>query len=308
MQERRYRPGLIGPLILITVGVLLLLNQMGRLPWSVWGTLWRFWPVALILIGLEIIVKGSRSPVVYIIGLLIAILVLGGVIGYAIYQGGQPAGPRRVTGSDTVLESRQDADHGDITIKFGVGKLEIGALSDSPNFVEGKIEYGQFAFKAEEDFGVSNGRAVFSLKAQSVSIPFWVPSGDVSDYWNIRFTPRIPLEMHVDTGVGKVAMDLSDLKVTKLDLETGVGETIITFPAAAGLTSASIDTGIGGVTVRIPDGVGARVHVSQGIGSVRVDSKRFTRSGDDYTSTDYHTAENRLDLEIDGGIGSITIQ
>ena len=306
--EKRYRPSLVGPLILIAIGVLLLLNQMGRLPWSVWGSLWRFWPVILILIGLEILVGTSRSIALYIAGLLVAIAVLGGIIGYAIYRGGQPAGPRPVTGTETVLEALRDADRGHVVIRFGVGNLAIGSLADPPNFVEGKIEYGRYSLQAEKSFDVSNGRASFSLQAHSQSIPFWMPGENIGDNWKIEFTPRIPIELNIDAGVGKVEMDLSDLKVTTLNLKTGVGETVITFPAAAGLTRASIQAGVGQVTVQIPDGVGTRIRVSKGLGSVHTESRRFTRSGDEYVSTDYRTAEDKLELEIKGGIGNITIQ
>ncbi|MBC7261840.1 MAG: hypothetical protein H5T63_07475, partial [Chloroflexi bacterium] len=86
-EEKRNRPSIIGPLLLIAAGVLLLLNQMGKLPWGIWGTIWRFWPVILILIGLEILIGLSRSTVIYIIGLLIALAILGGVIAYAVLEG-----------------------------------------------------------------------------------------------------------------------------------------------------------------------------------------------------------------------------
>jgi len=308
MQERKYRPSLVGPLILITVGVLLLLNQMGRLPWSVWGTLWRFWPVILILIGLEILVGTSRSVALYLVGLLVAIVVLGGVIGYAIYRGGPATAPRPATDTEIVSETMQDADRGQVTLKLGVGKLEIGSLSDSPNFVEGKIEYGRYSLRAEKSFHVSNGRAELSLETRSQSIPFWMPGENVGERWDMKFTPRIPFELDIDSGVGQVGMDLSNLKVTRLELKAGVGQTTITFPAGAGLTQAWIKAGVGEVAVSIPDGVGTKIHVSKGLGSVNVESRRFRRSGDDYISTDYQTAENRLELEVQGGIGSITIR
>jgi len=94
MSERHHRPSLVGPLILIAVGILLLLNQAGRLPWTVWGTLWRFWPVILVLVGLEVLIGAGRSTAWYIVGLVIAVVVLGGVIGYAIYRSNQPSAPR----------------------------------------------------------------------------------------------------------------------------------------------------------------------------------------------------------------------
>nr|MBC7245163.1 hypothetical protein [Chloroflexota bacterium] len=308
MEERRYRPSIVGPLLLIAAGVLLLLNQMGKLPWSVWGTLWRFWPVILILIGLEILISMGRSIIWYIVGLLIALVVLAGVIGYAVYQGEKVAVTSPVTRTETISEAMQDADTGHITLKFGAGRVDIGVLADSPKFMEGELVYARYLLQAERTFRIQNGRAEFSLFARSQPIPFWIPGDVAGEHWVLRFTPRIPLEMDVSTGVGEVDMDLSGLRVTRLDIRTGVGETVITFPAAAGLTQASIEAGVGAITVQIPKTVGARIHVSKGLGSVQVGKPRFIRTDGVYLSTDYTTAENKLELEIRGGLGAITIR
>lgn len=308
MEERRYRPSLVGPLILIAGGILLLLNQTGRLPWSAWGTLWRLWPVLLILMGLEVLVGVSRSRIAYLVGVLIAVVVLGSVIVYAVYRGGQAPGPWPAARTEHVLEALQDARRGQITLRFAVGELEVGALVDSPNFVEGRIEYARYSREAELQFDVHTGRAEFLLQAQSQSIPFGMPGDDVGEHWDIEFTPRIPLEMEVGSAVGDMDLDLSGLMVTELDVSSGVGETTIVFPAAAGSTRASVKSAVGDITVQIPDGVGARIRVSKLLASVYVKGKRFTRSGDEYVSTDYETAENKLDLELTSVIGDITIE
>jgi hypothetical protein len=308
MEHRGYRPSLVGPLILISAGVLLLLNQMGRLPWSVWGTLWRFWPVILILAGLEVLVGVSRSRILYVFGVLIAIVVLGSVIGYAVYRGAAVPGPWPAARTEEVLEALQDADRGRVTLRFGAGELVIGALVDSPSFASGKIEYARYSRQAEQDFRVRDGTAEFSLQAGSQPIPFWRPGDGAGERWNIEFTPRIPLEMAVSRGVGGVNLDLTRLKVTELDVGGGVGETIVTFPAAAGSTRASVKAAIGDITVKIPDGVGAKIHVSKLLASVDVMNQRFVRSGDEYVSTNYDTAENKLDVEINLVIGDIIIR
>src|SRR6188472_3261560 len=44
-----------GPVILIAAGIVLLLNNLDILPWAIWGDLWRLWPLALIVIGLDLI-------------------------------------------------------------------------------------------------------------------------------------------------------------------------------------------------------------------------------------------------------------
>ncbi len=43
----------LGALILVAVGIILLLNNFGILPWSVWNVLFKFWPLILISVGLK---------------------------------------------------------------------------------------------------------------------------------------------------------------------------------------------------------------------------------------------------------------
>ena len=54
--ERR-QTGFVFPVLLIGAGVLLLLNTMNVIDWNVWGNIWRLWPLALVAVGLELLVK-----------------------------------------------------------------------------------------------------------------------------------------------------------------------------------------------------------------------------------------------------------
>jgi hypothetical protein len=307
MKEKGYRPSILGPLILITAGILLLLNQAGRLPWTIWGTLWRFWPVIIILIGIEILVGVSRSTVVYIAGLIIAAVVLVAVVVFALYVGERPGPPGPPGRTERIVEPMRDANRGRIELDFAVGTLEVGALADSPNFVEGEIEYSRYSQSVQKVYSVRDGQATLSLEARSRSMPFWLP-GDVGERWELRFTPDIPLELEVDAGAATAELDLTDLWVTQVDFEGGVGRTTIAFPAAVASTEGSISGGVGEITLQIPEHVGARIRVDRALTAVRVENARFVRSGDEYVSTNYTTAENKLEMTVESAIGAIIIR
>lgn len=57
----------------------------------------------------------------------------------------------------------------------------------------------------------------------------------------------------------------------------------------------------------IPAGLAARITATTGLGQVRVVGD-FQRQGQTYVSRGYDEAENRVDLVVNGGIGSIAIQ
>ena len=60
-RKRNRRGGLIGPLILIGLGVVFLLNNLGILDWSIWEILLRLWPVLLVAAGLDLILGCPRQ-------------------------------------------------------------------------------------------------------------------------------------------------------------------------------------------------------------------------------------------------------
>jgi hypothetical protein len=63
---------------LIVAGAILLLNNLGFLPWEIWPVLWQFWPVLLILAGIEIVLGHSSLSrfLVTLLGLLVAALII----------------------------------------------------------------------------------------------------------------------------------------------------------------------------------------------------------------------------------------
>ena len=70
---RGNRVPVVGPILLITAGILFLLNNMGIVDWSIWGSLWRLWPLVLVIVGIDMLV-GRRSP---ILSFLLVVIVIG---------------------------------------------------------------------------------------------------------------------------------------------------------------------------------------------------------------------------------------
>jgi hypothetical protein len=62
------------------------------------------------------------------------------------------------------------------------------------------------------------------------------------------------------------------------------------------------------VTITIPSGVAARIRADSGLGGIRIDETRFPKSGKMYESADFASATNKIEVEVDGGVGSITIR
>jgi predicted membrane protein len=68
---------------------------------------------------------------------------------------------------------------------------------------------------------------------------------------------------------------------------------------------ASIDGGIGELTLRLPSDIGVRVEVDTGIGSV--DASGLTKDGDTYTNDAFGESDVTLRINIEAGVGKINL-
>ncbi len=71
-------------IFLLFLGIVFLLQNIGILPWGLWGTLWRFWPVLIIILGLGILLRRRN---VWLVSLLV-LAILGACLSIAIWQYG----------------------------------------------------------------------------------------------------------------------------------------------------------------------------------------------------------------------------
>ena len=58
-QARQEHTDSITGFLLVFSGIILLLNSLGVLPWSIWSEILNFWPVLVILVGLKLLLGNS---------------------------------------------------------------------------------------------------------------------------------------------------------------------------------------------------------------------------------------------------------
>lgn len=289
-KESSVRFSLIG-LALVTLGILFLLHNLNVVSWDIWGELWRFWPVLLVIIGINLLWGPSRPGLVMVISLA---LLFGSVTSAAIIAG-HPTNTKPTTYSQTL----SGITSAEATVTFGAGNLTIGQLpGESKNLVESTAEPDM-----RHDYSTRNGTGIISLN---------VPAGNVSGPVRInliaRFSQDIPMQLTVKTGASHADIDLTGLKVNDLTMDIGASSLDLKLPANAGAAKAAVKAGAASINITIPQNVPARIQISAGLSSINVDS-RFRKSGSAYQSADYtNSAVGKLDLTINAGVSSINIK
>ena len=290
----------IGGILLLFLGVVFLLQTLNVLPWGLWGTLWRFWPVLIIIVGLGILLRRYN---VWLVSLLI-LAILGACLGIAIWQEGAPPPAGVIT--KNYSEPLGSLEHAQIEVNFTAGSITIGSLlPGSSNLVEvdSEVRNGHESMKVNFQQQDSEGR--LSLSTEQVNRWFW---GEGGIGWEVNFTRSIPLAINIESAVSNMELALSELKATELRLDIDAGNCRVKMPSSAGATHAYIEVDAANLEVAIPDDVAAKIKADVNLGAFDVDTSRFPKKGDYYISPGFEGAENRVELEINCDIGKVQVK
>lgn len=324
--------------IFLGAGIIWLLVELNILNSSHLSVLARFWPVVLIAIGINLLLARNSPALTSLIGvativILIALMLVGPALGLGIAQADLK--------SDTYSEPRDDASSAAITLSATTGAIEIDPLSDSNNLFEADVRHiGDLQYDVsgtadnkiirldEEDAGPFN----FSFNL------FSLLTDDDDPIWNVGLNPNLPIDLNVNTGTGSANLDLETLQISKLRVNAGTGSITISLPnmesaydatlstGTGSVTlsivdgtavSLNVNTGTGGATIDVPDDAAVRLDASVGTGSINVPSWMRRVSGDEerfigddgiWESDGYAGAERQININFDGGTGSITLR
>jgi hypothetical protein len=299
-KDSRQRGGLVGPIILIGLGIIFLLNNLGLLSWSIWGTLLRMWPILLVAAGLDLIL-GRRS----VWGSLLALVLTLAIFGAALWLSGTDVGIGRQMRSEEIIQSREEAEEAQIVVDPGVGTLRIEAASDSTtSLVEGtaRVARGE---ELTRSFTVEDDRGTFLLRTQTGSFGPFATGWGGQRLWELRLSPEVPLRLETNLGLGETTLDLTGLTVDRIDVEQGLGQARITFPEE-GRFEARVEGAIGQTILVIPEALAAQIRLDTGISGRQIPDD-YRCEEDVCTSPDYGTADHRVDLEVSQAIGNVAI-
>ena len=346
--KREHPHSFVWPIILIAVGVIFLLSNLGLLGDDVWSMVWRLWPVFFIAIGLDSLFRRKEivGPV-FMIGLgcvfLLSSLGLLGwgawdvlwrlwplllvAVGIEIIVGRRSiwisllsvmlifavlAGAIWLSGLGTLGGERLTSETISQALDADIAQAEIylaPAVGDLNLFPLTESDN-----LISGDVNIGKGRPVWSD---------YDVSGDTAKFYvEVRSVTVYPNNFGWDWDFG-----LTTLIPLKLDVSMGVGDMSLDL---AGLTVSRLDVsqGVGEITVFLPFQDSYRADISQAIGNivvvvpddigVRIEVSRaisafsvpsdFEHRGDFYYSPGYDNAEVHADLEISQAIGNIEVK
>jgi len=254
-----------------------------------------FWGGLLILLGVLFFLQtqGYISNVFPYLWPLFLILV-GGWIILGVYW---KPNPDEEESFDISLQNAQKVKY---RFSHGAGQIEIKGGAPT-----GKALVGSSAVGMNRNSQLNGDRLDVHIEAGASFIPFVGPSDGT---WRFSLTQEVPVSIIVETGASQLDMDLRDVRAAQVALKTGASNSMVTLPTR-GASILDLEAGAAAIEIRVPEGVAGRVRVKEGLTSLNMDESRFPRVDSRlYQSPDFDTAADRAEINIEAGLGSITIR
>ena len=295
---RGYR-SLFWPAILILVGVFALLVNVGLVPVDRLDRLVDLWPLILVVIGLELVVRRAlQGATAEIAAALIVLLAIGGAAAYVAL------GPSVPTGIQTLDTAGKVGSVNHAAVQVDAGSATIA--------MQGSSSIGDDLFRAHIEY--SGRKPDVSLDSSSGELH--ISQNDTSGFFfqsrrfalTLQLNSSVPWKIGVDTGASSNTFMLSALHVASIDLNTGASKEDISVGAPSGTVPITINGGALTVNVHRPAGVAASVSVSGGAASLSFDGRQSKAVGTLTAQTsDYDHASDRYEIQVDGGACTVTV-
>jgi len=194
---------------------------------------------------------------------------------------------------------------GVLTIEQGGAKEDWGIPTGDIQGIrnEWELEFSpEIPLKMDLDLGAGAGKLDFT-GLQLTSLALDMGAGD----FDVRFGEPNRVEMSnftLNTGASKLeVIGIGNAGPEQVKVQGGVGDIVLDFtgdwPRSA---DVQVTTGVGSVTLQLPDDVGVQVEVD-GLSSVDVSGLR--RSGDAYVNDAFGETEIELRIQLTTGLGSV---
>ncbi len=240
--------------------------------------------------------KINISNFLWLLSLTAVVFASLGCIG----QEGEQVGPLQ---SENISVPLGDAKSVNAQVVMGVGKLNLEGGSE--DLMDANFIYNLASWKPEVSYTITDG--VGALRVSQPSGGSKSFSKDVRYEWNISLNNDVPINLRTLLGAGDGNLRLGGMSLTGLEVQSGAGNVTLDLSGVLKRDlNASIEAGIGDLTIIVPQYTGTMINASQGIGSIEVGSGLKSLDGV-YINDAYGKTAITLRINVRSGIGKIRL-
>ncbi|WP_426789728.1 LiaI-LiaF-like domain-containing protein [Sphingobacterium sp. WOUb80] len=313
MNTRRITTGIT----ILFIGVVLLLSQLNTISFN-WVGIFRYWPLFIVLAGIRMLVPKDQQ-----IGQFVAIGSTVVILGFLTYIGlSTPKEPLltqllKNKGVNINIDDPNDKTN------YSTEKLTV-PLNDKIHSATLNLDLGATSLRNDSSTTSEIFTAFNTSKEYLLGVTVHDESADKLDInlkgkfknkdFNsknnntyIALNPNIRWNLNFDVGAIDANLDLSPYKIETLDIDAGATSLKLKLGQPQAMTKISMDAGASSIEILIPKNAACRITSDNALSSTDYEGD-FLKSEGEVKSTNYDSAAQKFDFDINGGIASIKIR
>lgn len=302
---------------ILFIGIVLLLSQLNSISFN-WVGIFRYWPLFIVLAGIRMLVPKDQQ-----IGQFIAIGATVVILGFLTYIGLSTPKEPLLTQLLKNKGVQIDMDDPNDKTAYTTQKLQV-PLDDKIQRASLDIDLGATslkndsattsaiftAYNTSDDYllgmttrGESTDKININLKGKFKDKDF----NSKNNNTHIALNPTIVWKLNFDIGAIDANLDLSAYKIELLDIDAGATSLKLKLGQPLATTKIAMDAGASSIEIAIPKNAACRISSDNALSSTDYEGD-FLKSEGQVKSTNYDTAAQKFDFDINGGITSIKIR
>jgi hypothetical protein len=295
---------LSGALLLISLGGVLLLNNLGYVPWQVWGKILWLWPLILIAWGIEKLFKhSSLSVLAYLSPLLILLWFWLPVF----LQQGDWGGWSLISKDYEFKENFENKiKQGELTIYHYDGKLFLSA--DSTNLFYADLDYWNKKPIYDYSFSDLDSIATVKIRDWRKRVRGWHFGVWFGGEWSLNLSNRIPWDIQIDSRNCSGDLDLSAIETKNLKIDFVRDKFSIKFGKRSDSLFSDIYVDHGELKIIFPKEVGLQIEKRGEWEEVNISNTDLNPQENIYTTANYNEAAKKINLILDGDVKRLEVE
>ncbi len=180
-----------------------------------------------------------------------------------------------------------------VMIKFGVGKLRI--ISGEKDVFKGNFQYDKTILKPNIQYEILGKTGILNL-SQSIKKDIELPF-PYRNRWNLELPSGVPIQLYVNTATYRGDINLTNLQIENLYLNSGASQTNIAFNQPNLIESKNIDIKTGASTIKM-----------LGLANANFSEINFTGGAGSYTFDFSGNLVKKSKININTGVAKIILK
>ena len=298
MTPARFRWGLL----LVQIGLLMLMYNLGILGDNFWEDLLMYFPVVLIAVGVEKIFTRSRMQ---FISYLSSVFLFFGGLAIAITAGQMGSDGSFFSDYSYDLESDPKVEKIHAIVRLDANDLTI--RDSSRDLIRSR--FARFTHKPEIEYYLKENEAIIEISGRSGSLIGGLVKieTDEPQDWNLLFSRTVPLELECYGDEADIHLNLSTTPLSVLKLDADDARIYLKIGRLEPLVRVLIRGDDSRLRLRLPGDVGIKVLGEEEEFGALLEQLGLSRHEDAFFNEDFELFDNQVEIELDPRLKSLSI-